>query len=107
MKTIILYIALALSLLSAGVLGYKNIANKATIAEQNRTIAVQREMIKELAQQEAIAIHITNEFKSNAVLGKVVVDANIRNVAEQCAAILKGELHPLTPKGGTPEIPLK
>jgi hypothetical protein len=39
-----------------------------------------------------IAIHITNEFRSNAVLGKVVVDANIKNAAEQVASILKADL---------------
>jgi uncharacterized protein YkwD len=66
--------------------------HESTIAVHERTIKEQRAMIERLAQQEAIAIHITNEFRSNAVLGKVVVDANIKNAAEQVASILKAEL---------------
>jgi|LSPY01.1.fsa_nt_gi uncharacterized protein YkwD len=89
----IVYIAsIAASLGGVGVLGGMNIKHRSTIATHQKTIDEQRAMIERLAQQEAIAIHITNEFRSNAVLGKVVVDANIKNTAEQCAAILKGEL---------------
>jgi hypothetical protein len=93
MKQILLYIALAAATATATTLCYKNVQHRAVIAEKNRTIAAHEATIERLAQQEAIKIEIKNEFKSNAVLGKVVVDANIRNVAEQCAAILKGELN--------------
>ena len=98
MKQIILYAALVTGAAGSAVLGYRNVQKNAVIGQHERTIAEQRAMIERLAQQEAIAIHITNEFKSNAVLGKVVVDANVRNAAEQVAAILKGELNnPATP----------
>ena len=93
MKKILLYAALVTGAAGIAVLGYRNVQKNAIIGGQERTIAEQRAMIERLARQEAIAIHITNEFKSNAVLGKVVVDANVRNAAEQVAAILKGELN--------------
>jgi hypothetical protein len=101
MKTIITYIALSLSVAAAGVLGVANAKQKATIATHTATIKAQREMIERLAQQEAIAIHITNTFKTNAIMGKAVVDANIKNVAEQVASILKGELVNKEPQKGS------
>ena len=100
MKQILLYAALVTGAAGSAVLGYRNVQKNAIIGGQARTIAEQRAMIERLAQQEAIAIHITNEFKSNAVLGKVVVDANIKNAAEQVASILKAELN-------NPAVPLK
>jgi Tfp pilus assembly protein PilN len=93
MKTIIIYIAILVLLGVAGFFGVRNVQLQTQVKTQQNEIVRKDALIKELAQQEAIAIHITNEFKSSAVLGKVVVDANVKNVAEQCASILKGELN--------------
>jgi hypothetical protein len=92
MKTIILYVALALSLAGAASLGYLYGQQRAVVQAQQAAIARQEALIQSLAQQEAIAIHIANTFSSRAVLGKVVVDANVQSVAEQVASILRSEL---------------
>jgi hypothetical protein len=72
MKQIILYAALIASGAYGAAATVTNARARAVIAAHERTIKEQREMIERLAQQEAIAIHITNKFRSNAVLGKVV-----------------------------------
>jgi hypothetical protein len=92
MKTVLVYIALAASLAGAGTLGYLYGQQRAVVQAQQATIARQEALIRALACQEAIAIHITNSFTSRAVLGKVVVDANVQSVADQVASILRSEL---------------
>jgi hypothetical protein len=79
MKQIILYAALLSALTLAAIFSYRDARARAVIAQHERTIKEQRAMIERLAQQEAIAIHITNEFRSNAVLGKVFHGLMLKN----------------------------
>jgi flagellar basal body-associated protein FliL len=89
MKIIIYRVALLVSLAGTAALawGYQQ-----KFAAQEATIARQEALIKEMAAMETVGITITNNFKTNAVLGKASVNATVENSARQVANILRGEL---------------
>jgi hypothetical protein len=92
MKNIIYYAAIFVSLAGATALGVWSYRLKTEVALLQNTIARQEALIKELAAMETVGITITNNFKTNAVLGKATVSAAVENNARQVANILKGEL---------------
>jgi hypothetical protein len=105
MKNIICYAALFVSLAGAAALGFWGYRQKVEVAMLHATIARQEALIKELAAMETVGITITNNFKTNAVLGKASVTAAVENNARQIATILRGELVKGTRSDTTVRLP--
>lgn len=92
MKQIILYALLVILAVGFCTSAYFNIKQSTELKSAKKTVENQQILIKEIAAMETVAIKIENVFKTNNVLGKTTVSAQIENNARQVATILKGEL---------------